>query len=119
MGLLIDGRYRISLGRLQLLSWTLLILSAIIAAAFNNISLGIESPIGINIPSQLWVLMGITIASAVSAPAVLSNKRHLKPDKDGLERTVSIREKQTDKTLNINKNDDKTDEINKMETAKK
>lgn len=90
-GVFIDGRFRISLGRLQLLAWSLVILSAIIAAGFHNVRAGLESPLEITIPSELWVLLGITTASAISAPAVLSGKRNIKPDKDQYQKTESKR----------------------------
>jgi hypothetical protein len=100
-GVFIDGRYRISLGRLQLLAWTLVILSAIIAAAFHNLDLKMESPLEIIIPSQLWVLMGITTASAISGPAVLANKRNLQPDENEKSRTEANLLKQKQKTGEI------------------
>ena len=78
--LLIDGRFRMSLSRLQLLSWTLLILSALLAAVYKNLGLDSISPLEIKIPSELWVLMGISTASAISAPAVIANKRKVRPD---------------------------------------
>ncbi len=78
--LLIDGRFRMSLSRLQLLSWTLLILSALLAAVYKNLGLNSSTPLEIKIPSELWVLMGISTASAISAPAVMANKRKVQPD---------------------------------------
>jgi hypothetical protein len=78
--LLIDGRFRMSLSRLQLLSWTLLILSALLAAVYKNLGVDSPKPLEIIIPSELWVLMGISTASAISAPAVMANKRKVQPD---------------------------------------
>lgn len=73
-GILIDSRNRMSLSRLQLLVWTLLVLSAIIAAVLSNVSMGWEAPLEITIPSELWTLMGISTAAAIGAPAVLGSK---------------------------------------------
>ncbi len=78
--LLIDGRFRMSLSRLQLLSWTLMILSALLAAVYKNLAVGWSTPLEIQIPSELWVLMGISTASAISAPAVMATKRKVQPD---------------------------------------
>ena len=48
-GILIDRRNKMSLSRLQLLVWTLIVLSAIVAAVLTNVTLGLESPLGIEI----------------------------------------------------------------------
>ncbi len=87
-GILIDSRNRMSLSRLQLLAWTLLVLSAILTAALSNTSLGSDSPLEIEIPTQLWVLMGISTGSMVGASAILGNKRDKKPEPQELERTI-------------------------------
>ena len=74
-GILIDERNKMSLSRLQLVTWTLVILSAIMAAAMSNVAKGIESPLDFTIPSELWVLMGISTTSLIAAPAILSNAK--------------------------------------------
>jgi len=74
-GLLIDERNKMSLSRLQLLSWTLVILSAIMAAAMSNVARGLQAPLDFTIPSELWVLMGISTTSLIAAPAILSNAK--------------------------------------------
>ena len=66
-GILIDRRNKMSLSRLQLIIWTLIVLSAIVAAVLSNVAFGWESPLEIEIPSQLWTLMGITTAAAVGS----------------------------------------------------
>jgi hypothetical protein len=73
-GILIDARNRMSLSRLQILAWTVVVLSAIFAAAMSNVTFGWESPLNIDIPEELWIVMGISTASLVAAPAVLSTK---------------------------------------------
>lgn len=87
-GILIDSRNRMSLSRLQLLAWTLVVLSAILTAALTNTSLGSDAPLEIEIPTQLWVLMGISTGSMVGASAILGNKRDKKPEPQELERTI-------------------------------
>jgi len=74
-GALIDYRNKLSLSRLQIVAWTLLILSAFIAAVLSNVAAGEASPLSIVFPSQIWVLLGISTAAAVGSPAVLSSKR--------------------------------------------
>ena len=74
-GVLIDDRHRLSLSRLQMLLWTVLVLSAYLAAALANIGRDSASPLDVNIPSELWLAMGISTASLVAAPAALAYKQ--------------------------------------------
>ncbi len=74
-GILIDARNKMSLSRLQFVAWTLVVLSAILTAALTNLATGWQTPLDFTVPSQLWVLMGISTASLVGSPAILSNKR--------------------------------------------
>lgn len=78
-GVLIDDRHRLSLSRLQMLLWTVLILSAYMAAALANIGREAASPLTVEIPSELWLAMGISTASLVAAPAALAYKQKQRP----------------------------------------
>ena len=49
-GLLIDERNRMSLSRLQMVLWMLVIVSAFPAAAIGNVRLGVDDPLAIAIP---------------------------------------------------------------------
>ena len=73
-GVLIDERHRITLGRLQMLLWTILVLSAYMAAALANIGRGSKTPLEVAIPNELWLTMGISTASLIAAPAALQYK---------------------------------------------
>ena len=73
-GVLIDERHRITLGRLQMLLWSILVLSAYMAAALANIGRDAGSPLRVDIPSELWLAMGISTASLIAAPAALQYK---------------------------------------------
>ncbi len=74
-GVLIDDRHRVSLSRLQMLLWTVLVLSGYLAAALANIGRNAAEPMNVSIPSELWLAMGISTASLVAAPAALSYKQ--------------------------------------------
>ena len=87
-GIFIDARNKISLSRLQMLAWTLLVLSALLASILSNVALGSDSPMDIQIPSQLWVLLGLSTATAVGAPALLNAKRSNQADDRELEKTT-------------------------------
>lgn len=51
-GILIDQRNKMSLSRLQLLVWTLVILSAIVTIVLTNVALGSEVPLALEIPRR-------------------------------------------------------------------
>lgn len=74
-GVLIDDRHRVSLSRLQMLAWTVLVLSAYLAAGLANIGRNAASPLSVDIPSELWLAMGISTASLVGAPVALAYKQ--------------------------------------------
>lgn len=90
-GILIDpSRRKISLSRLQIVSWTILILSCFMTLAlarFWDSYLHSESqycissdngltncPWDVTIPSELFLLMGISLTSAVASPFINSTK---------------------------------------------
>jgi hypothetical protein len=71
---LIDERNRLSMSRFQLALWTILIVSAYLAAALENIVRGAADPLAIAIPQELWALLGISTVSLVGTPLILSTK---------------------------------------------
>lgn len=74
-GVLVDGRNRVSLSRLQMLAWTLLILSALITAVASNLGLPDNSrALAIEIPDELLAAMGIAAVSLAASPALLTLK---------------------------------------------
>jgi hypothetical protein len=85
-GVLIDQENRITLSRVQLLFWTIVILSAILAAGVRNLSLGAKNPISIKIPTEVWALMGISTASLASASLVSATKKGQPATAEELER---------------------------------
>ncbi|HHL32491.1 MAG TPA: hypothetical protein ENJ41_07875 [Oceanospirillales bacterium] len=82
-GILIDYRNKLSLARLQVLAWTLLILSAYLAAVLLNISLGGDDILNITVPSELWTVMGISTGSAIGASVILAQKDKKQVTADG------------------------------------
>jgi hypothetical protein len=80
-GLLIDDRNKISLSRLQMILWTILVLSGFLVAGLSNVMNGQNDPLSISIPAELWALMGISTTSLVGSPLIMSNKKS-KPFKD-------------------------------------
>lgn len=87
-GILIDNRNRMSLSRLQILAWTLIVLSALVTSILTNVRLGADAPLEVVVPQPLWILMGISTAAAFGAPALLGNKRSKLADPEERRRTA-------------------------------
>lgn len=77
-GVLIDERNRISLSRFQLVLWTVLVLPTLVTAATVGLRLEFPRPLDILVPAELWLLLGISGASFVTAPVVLQSKTQQK-----------------------------------------
>jgi hypothetical protein len=60
LGFLIDPRNKMSLSRLQLILWTIVVLPAFLAAAVFNFGAGVEDPLNITVPPEVWGLLGIS-----------------------------------------------------------
>jgi hypothetical protein len=74
-GVIINSRNMLSLSKLQMVAWTILILSTLITAAAHNIHAGNPvNALDITIDSHLLIVMGISTTSLVASPAVLSLK---------------------------------------------
>ena len=73
-GSLIDERNKMSLARLQLLLWTVVVVSGYLAAAIVRVRTGVESPLAIGVPEELWIILGISTTSLVGSPLILATK---------------------------------------------
>jgi len=74
LGLLIDERNKMSLSRLQMILWTIVVLSGFLTAALRNIRSGEADVLKIDVPAQLWLLMGISTTSLIGSPLIRSTK---------------------------------------------
>lgn len=101
-GVLIDpARNMMSLSRLQVVLWTWVILSALLTVAVARVgdsignpagytcppaSAGEEpscaDPLGIQLPTLVWALLGISITSAVGSPLLKANKAQRTTEED-------------------------------------
>jgi len=71
LGILIDGRGRYSLNHLQIVMWTVLVLSTMLALFFYSRPPTLQA---FAIPNTLLLLMGISVGSAATAGAIKSGK---------------------------------------------
>ena len=93
-GLLIDPRNKMSLSRLQLSLWTILVLSAFLTVAMFNIRKDPqENPLNIAVPPQVWGLLGISTTSFVAAGAIKSQKKNLEVDEKAKMKTTEAMDK--------------------------
>ncbi len=78
-GLLVDGRNRISLSRLQLFVWLVIVGCAFAVEVAHNFRIGAPTPDQVAVPLQLGLVMGAATTSFVAAPAILSLKARAQP----------------------------------------
>jgi hypothetical protein len=77
LGILITERNIMSLSRLQVVIWTIIVLSAFLAIALKRmfyLGMPIEGALAINLPWQLWALMGISTTSLIGSPLISTNR---------------------------------------------
>lgn len=79
LGILIDDRGRFSLTHLQLVVWTIVILSLICGICLGRWFEGLADPLGFSVPSQVLGLLGVAGGSAVIASGVKSTKNIATP----------------------------------------
>jgi hypothetical protein len=70
-GIFVDERNKLSVSRLQMFLWTVLVLSAYLSAALANVGLGATEPLAVTVPQPLWLAMGVSTGSLVASPLVL------------------------------------------------
>lgn len=68
LGILIDRRKMVSLSKLQMLLWTILVISGIVTIVVLRMVYNIENAFDIAIPATLWAMMGIATVSLVGSP---------------------------------------------------
>jgi hypothetical protein len=73
LGVLIDARNKMSLSRLQIVLWTWLLLSAVAAVGFAYSTADIEMPV------QVWGLLGISVGSTAGSVIVKGTKGAREP----------------------------------------
>ncbi|MGB8308863.1 MAG: hypothetical protein WCE65_03405 [Methanoregula sp.] len=76
MGIFINERNCMDLSRLQIVCWTVLVISAYLVILFIRFlnAATITDPFNITIDWHLWALLGLSASSAVGAPVIASAK---------------------------------------------
>jgi hypothetical protein len=74
MGILIDQRGRYSLSNLQLVMWSIIVLSLLSGVFWGRLVDGVVNPLSFSIPANVLGLLGISAGSAATATAVKASK---------------------------------------------
>lgn len=78
LGILVNERNLMSLSRFQMVSWTVLLLSAFFAIALKRLHVLSSNPaalpLNVSMNWRVWALMGISATSLVGSPLLLSSK---------------------------------------------
>jgi hypothetical protein len=83
LGVLIDERNKMSLSRLQITIWTVIILSALAAIGLSRVQANVSDPLAIAIPQELLWVLGITATALVGTPLIHKVKADAPPSADG------------------------------------
>lgn len=81
-GILIDGRGRYSLNKLQLVVWSIVVISLISGVFFGRWIDGVDDPLGFTIPDRVLGLLGIAVGGAATVAVVKANKSAISAKSD-------------------------------------
>ena len=83
LGALVDERNMYSLSRLQIVIWTVVVLSALAALGLARLRGQAVDPFAIQVPEELWLAIGITATALVGSPIIRSTKSTRTKTPDG------------------------------------
>jgi hypothetical protein len=96
-GAIIDERCKMSLSRLQLILWTIVVLSAFAVIAFVRMRNDAATALDIGVPATIWTLLAITSTSLVGSPVIKSTQKASgRPDDNQLHTYLAAQGKTTD-----------------------
>ncbi len=75
LAILVDNRGRFSLNRLQLVAWSLVVISLISGVFFGRLFAGVANPLQFTIPDRVLGLLGISVGAGVTAGAIKATKK--------------------------------------------
>lgn len=75
LGVLVDNRGRFSLNRLQLVVWSIVVISLISGVFFGRLIDGVANPLQFTIPDRVLGLLGISVGVGVTTGAVKATKK--------------------------------------------
>jgi hypothetical protein len=114
LGILIDERNKMTLSRLQIVLWTLVVLSALITVVLARVSAGVGDPWAVELPWQLWALMGISTTTLVGSPLIRSTKKQKSATNDAKRKMLKLQELKEKKPKTLQEIKMIEDEIKKL-----
>ncbi len=97
MGIFIGSRNLMSLSRMQMVLWTVLILSAYFTMVLHRVRDGSPAdPLAVGMDWHLWAVMGISTASLVASPLLLGSKTQKQPDPKAVDKAAAALKAQGD-----------------------
>ncbi|QDE70733.1 hypothetical protein BHS09_29265 [Myxococcus xanthus] len=87
LALLISERNLMSLSRFQALVWTVVVMAGYLTMTLSRAKSGASNAVGVDIPQELWIAMGISTTSLLGTPLVLGGKRARSPDEKLVQNT--------------------------------
>lgn len=90
-GFLIDPRNKMSLARLQLVGWSVIVIGAYLVIVMTRVwqpNINISEVLDVTIPSTVWMLLGISMTSSAGSALILNEKKHKAPDSDERNQTL-------------------------------
>lgn len=113
MGIFINERNVMSLSRMQIIAWTLVIVSALLVMVFVRLIYGEPDPFGIMIDWHIWAVLGLSASAAVGAPLINSTKSQTEPAGTD-EKTLNQAEAEKDRANNdLKKKENEADSARK------
>src|SRR5258708_7861153 len=88
LGIFIGDRNLMSLSRLQMVVWTVLILAAYLTICLRPVHNGVAAPLMINVDWHLLALMGISTVSLIGSPVLLGNKIQKEAHSDAVKKAA-------------------------------
>ena len=107
-GIFINERNLMSLSRVQVGLWSLLILSAFFTILVARWRSGVPDPMNIGIDLQVWALMGISLGSLAGRTAIMGKKGVTKQDETKVATILNKQAKNVAIQLNITEDEAKS-----------
>lgn len=85
-GAFIDSRNRMSLSRLQMFTWTVLVVSAFGCIAIARTADDPSTALDIQVPATVWLLMGISTSSLIGSPLIKDSAQRAPTPEDAHEK---------------------------------
>jgi len=88
-GIIINERNLMSLSRMQIIAWTILIVSALMVMVVVRVAANVPDALNIEINQNIWAVLGLSAFAAVGAPMINNAKSIKEPAPDAKDPAVT------------------------------